>query len=108
MDLPEAEPPIEVELDRTVGLTLRWPDGTVARFALEDLRQNCPCAECRGKREQGLPIWPTPGAPQPLEATGAELVGGWGLSIRWNDGHETGIYAWSILRAWAGLDADGG
>jgi DUF971 family protein len=24
--------------------------------------------------------------------------------IRWNDGHETGIYAWSILRTWAGLD----
>jgi DUF971 family protein len=34
----------------------------------------------------------------------AKLVGAWGLMIRWNDGHETGIYAWSILRAWAGLD----
>jgi DUF971 family protein len=26
------------------------------------------------------------------------------VSLRWDDGHETGIYAWSILRAWAGLD----
>jgi DUF971 family protein len=106
MDIPDVEPPTEVELDRTVGLTVRWPDGAVARFDLEDLRRNCPCAECRGKREQGLAIWPAPGAPQPLEATGAELVGHWGLSIRWNDGHETGIYAWSILHAWAGLDTE--
>jgi DUF971 family protein len=22
------------------------------------------------------------------------------MQIRWNDGHATGIYAWSMLRAW--------
>jgi DUF971 family protein len=22
------------------------------------------------------------------------------MQIRWNDGHDTGIYAWSMLRAW--------
>jgi len=31
---------------------------------------------------------------------GAELVGAWGVSLRWNDGHSTGIYAWDVLRAW--------
>jgi DUF971 family protein len=104
MDLPEEEPPVSVELDREVGLTIEWADGTVARFGLEQLRVNCPCAECRGRREQGQPAWPRPGAPQPLAATGAELVGAWGLSLRWNDRHETGIYAWGLLRHWAGAD----
>jgi DUF971 family protein len=104
LDLPDAEAPTEVELDRTSGLTLRWPDGAVARFGLADLRANCPCAECRGLREQGLRVGPHPRSLVPLTAVGAELVGGWGLTIRWSDGHETGIYAWSILRAWAGLD----
>jgi DUF971 family protein len=104
MDLPEAEPPTKVELDREQGLVVQWADGTGARFTLMELRLNCPCAECRGRREQGLEAWPTPGAPPRLAATGAELVGGWGLSIRWNDGHQTGIYAWGILRAWADLD----
>jgi DUF971 family protein len=28
------------------------------------------------------------------------------MQIRWNDGHETGIYAWSMLRAWRATDAD--
>jgi DUF971 family protein len=108
MDIPEAVAPVEVALDRTAGLRLRWPDGTTAELGLEELRRNCPCAECRGLREQGRVPGPGPGAPVPLAALGAELVGGWGLTIRWNDGHETGIYAWGILRAWAGLDGSGG
>ena len=103
-DLPEAPSPVEVELDRAGGLTLTWPDGTTDRFGLEELRINCPCAGCRGRREQGLDAWPTPGAPQPLRAESAELVGAWGMQIRWNDDHQTGIYAWSMLRAWRATD----
>jgi DUF971 family protein len=98
LDLPDAPSPTEVELDRTSGLTVRWGDDEIARFGLADLRRNCPCAECRGLREQGH----DPGAIDP-RAVGAELVGAWGMLIRWDDGHETGIFAWSILRAWAGL-----
>ncbi|MGQ0826663.1 MAG: DUF971 domain-containing protein [Actinomycetota bacterium] len=101
MELPESPPPEAVELDRAAGLTLRWPDGIELHFGLEELRVNCPCAECRGVREQGRPAWPTPSSPQPLRAESAELVGGWGLTVRWNDGHDTGIFAWGLLRAWA-------
>jgi DUF971 family protein len=104
VEIPDTDPPTAVELDRTSGLSITWADGAETSFGLEDLRRNCTCAECRGRREQGQEIWPTRGAPQPLEAVGAELVGGWGLSIRWNDGHDTGIYAWGVLRAWADLD----
>jgi DUF971 family protein len=100
MDIPEAEPPISVELDRAEGLTLRWPDGALTRFALDDLRRNCPCAECRGVRDQGREPGPGPNPTTPLTARDAELVGGWGMLIRWSDGHETGIFAWSMLRAW--------
>jgi DUF971 family protein len=95
MDLPDAEAPTSVELDRDVGLTLHWADGTTSHFPIDELRRNCPCAECRGLREQGR-VPATAG----VTAVDAELVGGWGLSILWSDGHSTGIYAWSILRAW--------
>ena len=104
LDLPDAPSPTAVELDREVGLTLEWPDGSTARFTLDELRTNCPCAECRGLREQGRSVGPGPHAPTPLTALDAHLVGAWGMSIHWSDGHQTGIYAWSILRAWAGLD----
>jgi DUF971 family protein len=100
MEPPEVAAPEQVELDRAHGLTLRWDDGRELVFGLEELRVNCPCAQCRGLREQGLPTWPTPNSPQPLEAVTAELVGGWGLTITWNDRHDTGIYPWSLLAAW--------
>lgn len=104
--------PTDIELDRRRALTLTWPDGLRVAFALDDLRANCPCAECRGRRQQGLPVGSHATGGEPVEAVGAELVGGWGLMIRWSDGHETGIFAWDRLRGWAESgdadeDADG-
>jgi DUF971 family protein len=92
--------PKTVEVDRARSVTLTWPDGHVSRFGLEELRIACPCAFCRSLRERGAPSWPRPGASRELRAEGAELVGNWGLQLRWSDGHETGIYPWSLLRAW--------
>jgi DUF971 family protein len=107
MDLPNEESPRAVALDREHGLTVTWSDESESTFALEELRLNCPCAECRGLREQHRAVWPGPGAPQPLAAVSAELVGAWGMTIVWNDGHSTGIFAWGLLRQWAGDEANG-
>ena len=104
--MPEARrsestpPPRDIEIDRAAAITLTWGDAPPSRYPLEELRVNCPCAECRGLRERGLPVWPKPSSPLPLRVEHAELVGGWGLSITWNDGHSTGIFAWSLLRHW--------
>ena len=93
--------PERIDLERDRGLTIEWDDGAVSQFSIEELRVNCPCAECRGLRDRGAPVWPKAGSPQPLRAEGADLVGAWGISVRWNDGHSTGIYAWDVLRAWS-------
>lgn len=101
--LPEVDPPEAIELDRERSLRLRWAGGRETTFTLETLRLRCPCAQCRGLRDEGKVVWPGPHAPQPLRAADAELVGNWGVLIRWNDGHDTGIYAWSVLASWAAL-----
>ncbi len=97
-EIPATAPPEDVELDRARHLRLRWTDGRLSTFALDALREACPCAECRARRERGLPVPPPrlEGAP-PLEARGAELVGNWGILIRWSDGHDTGIFSWALL-----------
>jgi DUF971 family protein len=95
----DAAAPKTVDVDRAVGLTLGWEDGTTTRVDLESLRRGCPCAECRTRRERGQPVWPVPSSPRPLRIVDAELVGGWGLGVTWNDGHRTGIYSWALLRA---------
>ena len=81
-------------------LVIVWADEHVSRFGLVELRRRCMCAACRELRAQGETIWPQPGVAETLEVMDAELVGGWGLSLRWNDRHETGIYPWETLRAW--------
>jgi DUF971 family protein len=98
--------PSGVDVDRENGVTLTWPDGSTATYGLEELRVNCPCAECRGLRERDLPVWPKPSSPLPLRVEDAELIGAWGLTLTWNDGHSTGIFSWEILRAWRGIRPD--
>lgn len=100
-ELQATPPPTAIEVDRAEAITLTWEDGSSSRYPIEELRVNCPCAECRGLRERQLPVWPKPSSPLPLRIESAELVGGWGLTLTWNDGHSTGIFAWSLLRAWA-------
>jgi DUF971 family protein len=93
--------PVSIDVDRQTAVTLTWPDGSVDRFELLDLRTNCPCAECRERRRAGEPIWPLPASPQPLVLDDAHLVGAFGIAFDWNDGHHTGIYTWETLRAWS-------
>jgi len=105
--LPAMEDRYEPELidvKRDEGVTITFLDGHVARFDLPTLRQGCPCAACRGLRDQGQAAWPRPGSPMPLRIEHAELHGGWGLAITWNDTHSTGIFPFESLRNWSAGD----
>jgi DUF971 family protein len=100
MSPPRGPEPANIEVDREHGVTIEWDDGHGSRFGLEELRLNCPCAECRGLRQRGIVVWPRPGAPEALRIETADLVGAYGLSVDWNDAHTTGIFSWETLRAW--------
>lgn len=90
-----------IEVDRAaMRLRLHWDDGVDGALDLVAVRLACPCAACRGARDHGAETWPGPHSPVPLGVESAELVGAWGLSIRWNDGHQTGIYPFDSLRDW--------
>ena len=91
----------DITVERERAVTVEFGDGLTHTYELVELRLNCPCATCRGAREQGRASWPTPTSPQPLAVTDAELHGAWGLRLEWNDGHGTGIYPWDALRRWA-------
>ena len=100
----ETPAPLTIDVERDRGVSVTWDDGHVSRFGLIELRANCPCAQCRGVRQQGEAAWPLPGAPDPLRIETAESVGNWGLNLHWNDGHTTGIYTWPTLRSWCSCE----
>lgn len=95
--------PVALDLDRSRSLRVQWSDGLDAEIALPRLRQACPCATCRDAREESRrnPLRVISGAASEQDrttASGAELVGRYAVRIRWNDGHDTGIYDFSLLR----------
>jgi DUF971 family protein len=96
--------PTGITLDRNVGeLIVTWADGAVCHYPLSQLREACPCVECRGGHENMGPQ----GDPQNLlelkparsyHVDRLELVGNYALQPFWDDKHHTGIYTWDYLR----------
>lgn len=81
---------------------LEWKDGAVSEYKARDLRLACPCASCVDEGT-GRPLLDPRTVPADILLFGAELVGRYGLSFIWSDGHKTGIFAWPMLRKLAGL-----
>jgi len=88
----------DIDIDRARAMTLTFDDGHTCTFEVERLRAACPCATCRSWRDRGEAPWPRAGQSREVSIEDAELVGAWGISLRWNDGHSTGIYSWDFLR----------
>lgn len=89
-----------IDVERERGLTIVFGDGHSCSFDNEELRRQCPCATCRDLRAAGQEAWPRDGAPPEVKILNAELVGNWGISFAWNDGHGTGIFPFDSLREW--------
>jgi DUF971 family protein len=82
-------------------LALSWSDGMEQFLAFEMLRRACPCAVCNGEPDvMGRGEKPTRDyKPGSFELKGYDFVGGYGLNLKWMDGHSTGIYSYSLLRS---------
>lgn len=104
MALQGSDPrPVDLHLDRHRDLQIMWSDGVHQVIPLGALRRACPCATCRAQREQAAanPLHVLPAAsarPDALAAEGLELVGVYGVKVRWSDGHDAGIFNYRILR----------
>jgi DUF971 family protein len=96
--------PTGVTLNRNEGyLEINWSDGQACRYPLSQLREACPCVECRGGHERmGREFDPqnilvlTP--KRSYQCDRIDLVGNYALMPTWDDGHHTGIYTWDYLR----------
>ena len=54
--MDDSNEPVDLEVKRDEGVTIRFADGQVARIGLMELRLGCPCATCRSLRERGEDI----------------------------------------------------
>jgi len=95
--------PIDLKLTDQGRLLITWSDGQRREYAVRELRDACPCASCREKRAQPepppgqLPVL-SAAETQPMRLAAMKPVGHYAYSLRFSDGHDTGIYTFAELR----------
>ena len=100
--------PTEIRRDAKTGLTISWRDGSTSTISTEVLRRECPCAACKEKRgdtshskplttkKRGLAIIQNT-IEEELDLKEIWGVGQYALGMKWGDGHDSGIYPFSLL-----------
>ena len=81
----------------------RWNDGAVHRIPWQKLRDSCPCATCRTKRDEPPSPPPLfnilkPEEVGPVRGTAMVPIGNYAYQIDFSDGHNSGIYSLELLR----------
>lgn len=90
-------------------LLLKWTDGKEISIGLEYLREQCPCANCKGETILLQPMRPAKrisSNPDMYKIKNIELMGNYAIKIFWGDGHNTGIYNWEYLNDLAAGETD--
>jgi DUF971 family protein len=89
--------PIRVRSPRGARTTeIDWGDGHRGVYPHAILRGHCPCAGCQGHSGE-VRVLETTDSQQELEDI--EAVGGYALTLKWFDGHASGIYSFEFLRS---------
>lgn len=90
-------------------LKIKWDDDSESLISLNYLRDECPCATCKG--ETVLLKTYIPAIKKLTENSylvkDINQVGGYAILITWKDGHNTGIYSWEYLQTLAEDEAKG-
>ncbi|GBD87462.1 hypothetical protein BMS3Abin03_01394 [bacterium BMS3Abin03] len=82
-------------------LRIVWDDDHKSLITLKYLRDECPCAGCKGETvllKTYRPPTPPVITPGMYKIKNIETVGDYAIQITWQDGHNTGIYSWDYLK----------
>jgi len=79
-------------------LQIVWDDHSTSEISLKKLRINCPCAHCGKEREEQSKSYIPLFSEEQLKIAEIKPVGSYALGIKWEDGHNTGIYEFNQLK----------
>ena len=93
--------PKQVKIFKKDNLRITWENSTETILSLKYMRDECPCAGCKGEtillktyRPPGLTVV----TPEMYQVKNIEVVGDYAIQVTWKDGHNTGIYSWDYIK----------
>ena len=93
--------PKQVKIYKKDKLKITWENSTETILSLKYMRNECPCAGCKGETillKTYRPPAPTVVTPEMYQVKDIEVVGGYAIQITWMDEHNTGIYSWDYIK----------
>ncbi|HSN18672.1 MAG TPA: gamma-butyrobetaine hydroxylase-like domain-containing protein [Gammaproteobacteria bacterium] len=85
--------PTEIRLRKSAGVVaVSFDEGSRFELPFEYLRVFSPSAEVRGHGTEILQI-----GKEHVKVTAVEPVGNYAVRLRFDDGHDTGLYSWPVL-----------
>ena len=93
--------PKQVKIFKKDKLKITWEDLTETFLSLKYIRDECPCAGCKGETillKTYRPPAVTVVTPEMYMVKNIEVVGDYAIQITWKDGHSTGIYSWDYIK----------
>ena len=102
----ERRTPRAIDLDADNGLMrISWLDGHESLYNLPDLRRSCPCAGCAGEGNRAGTVDSTTSFTLlQTKMVEAQPLNRFGLQFVWGDGHDDGLFSYSMLRAMCPCD----
>lgn len=92
--------PKQIKIEDKTHLLITWSEEIQTKISLKYLRDECPCAGCKGETilfKTFRPPKPAILSPEMYKIKNIEPVGDYAIQISWRDGHNTGIYSWEYL-----------
>ena len=92
--------PVQIKILNKNELLIKWDDKSESKISLKYLRDECPCAVCKGETillKTYRPAKPRVESVGMYEIKNIETVGDYAILVSWKDGHNTGIYSWEYL-----------
>ncbi len=102
--------PLQIKLVDKSFLSIKWDENSESKIGLKYLRDECPCANCKGETillKTYRPPKPRIFNPEMYKIQNIQTVGGYAIQLSWKDGHNTGIYSWEYLKKLAEDEATG-
>ncbi|MCS7053009.1 MAG: DUF971 domain-containing protein [Ignavibacterium sp.] len=93
--------PKQIKIINKEALYIKWDNEEEMTISLKYLRDECPCANCKGETillKTYRPPKIVDHSPEMYKIEKIEPVGNYAIQIIWKDGHNTGIYSWEYLQ----------